>query len=609
VSRPARYSFDLEPIGRRAEIAADETLLEAAQSGGIELASLCGGIGLCDSCRVRLVTGTLSALTTEEGDYFTAAELAAGWRLACQAYPRSDIKIDIPPESLTTPQRLLLEGEADPPPVDPLVRAVDVSLAPAALDDLRADWGRVSDTLRAAGHEAVTIDLAALRALPDVLRAHEWSARLALRADTGIVAALPPGAALLGLAVDVGTTGLAAYLVDLTSGETLARVGAMNPQIAYGEDVISRIVYLNEHPQQSDVLRQRLMGTLNEMIATLCAEAGSAPESIVEVTLAGNTAMHHIAAGLPVRQLGEAPYVPVTGSALEFAAAEIGLRVAAGARVYLPPNIAGYVGADHTAVLLAADGWQMQHTAIIIDIGTNTEITLLHAGRRLSCSCASGPAFEGAHIRDGMRAAPGAIERVQLVEGRIQLQIIGGGAPVGVCGSGILDVVALMVDHGLVDRRGAFNPDHPLIHNENGSRAFILAPAATTAHGRDVTITRRDVSEIQLAKAAIRAGIDILLDEAGIAAEMVEDFVIAGAFGSYINLDSALRIGMFPALPPERFRQIGNAAGTGARRLLTSRVLRARAAELVQQIEYIELTTHAGFQTIFMNRMALEDSR
>ena len=597
-SEEPTFIVDFEPIGKRVELPATSTLLEAAQLSGIELISICGGIGACSGCRVRLIEGHLSRLTLAEEAELSPAERAGGWRLACQAEPLSDVKVDIPPESLTTPQRLQIEGEAARIGFDPSVRALDIILPAPDIHDLRSDVRRLEDHL----HTHYRIGVATMSDLAHVLRAHDWNARLAVRNGGEIAAALPPSSRLLGLAVDIGTTGLAAYLIDLQDGETLAKTGLMNPQIAYGEDVISRIVYANDHSDGAQTLQTRLMAAINSMIMSLCETTQAQPAEIVDAVFVGNTAMHHLALGLPVRQLGEAPYVPVTTDGLSVKASALGLNTSPDACVYLPPNIAGYVGADHVSVLLASGAWDTSRTALIVDIGTNTEMTLVHQGRRLCCSCASGPAFEGAHIRDGMRAAPGAIERVQLIDGTLKIHTIGGKAAVGICGSGILDAVAVMADCGALDARGALNKAHPLVLDGD----FVLALADQSDGSRRVGVSRKDVAEIQLAKAAIRTGIDLLLEAAEIEAEMIDDFIVAGAFGTYIQIESAVRIGLFPALPPERFKQVGNAAGMGACQLLVSKGQRDTAARLAEAVEYIELTTHPGFQAAYVERMGLE---
>jgi uncharacterized 2Fe-2S/4Fe-4S cluster protein (DUF4445 family) len=317
----------------------------------------------------------------------------------------------------------------------------------------------------------------------------------------------------------------------------------------------------------------------------------------------GNTAMHHIFARLPVHQLGTAPYVPSVSEPLDIPARELGLALAPGAYVHLPPNIAGYVGADHVSMLLATDTWQKDdRTLVALDIGTNTEITLAHKGRLLSCSCASGPAFEGAHIHDGMRAAPGAVERVQIKGEEVLIHTIGNQPPVGICGSGILDAVSELIDKGILDQRGSIRPLHPSIRKAEGMRyEFLLAEAAKSGHGREVIVTRKDVNEIQLAKGAIRAGIETLMLEAGLAGkpEALDEFIVAGAFGTYISLESAVRVGMFPDLPMHKFAQVGNAAGTGARQMLVSRERRRIAEEIVGRVEYIELSSHPDFITEF----------
>ncbi len=420
-----------------------------------------------------------------------------------------------------------------------------------------------------------------------------------------VVALLPEAARILGLAVDVGTTKLAAYLLDLESGDVLAVRGAMNPQISYGEDVISRIAYSNENEDGRETLQGRVVVTLNEMIAEMCGEADVSSEQIVEAVIVGNTAMHHLLAGLPVRQLAMAPYVPAVGEALDLLAGDIALDISPGAFIHLPPNIAGFIGGDHVSMVLSTDVWQTENTVIALDIGTNTEITLTVGGRMLSCSCASGPAFEGAHIRDGMRAAPGAIERVQIKNGQSNIYTIGEKPPVGICGSGILDAVAELLKDGIIDHRGAFQGGAANVREGISTqyKEFLLVPSEDTGHGKDIVVTRSDINEIQLAKGAIRAGLEILLEEGGIAAGDIDEFIIAGAFGTYLDVGSAMTVGMFPELPRERFRQVGNAAGTGAQQMLLSAERRRVADEIPERVEYIELTTHAGFEKAFMKAM------
>lgn len=593
---------DFEPVGRRGEIEVGETLLTAAQSSGVELISICGGVGSCASCSIRLVSGELSQPTEGEEETLGVEALAKGYRLACQAKPLGDVKVEIPPESLATPQRLQVEGQYVDVSVDPIVTSHDIQLEAPTLIDLRSDSTRLLETLEEKIGDRFCLDHSVLSDISDRLRNQDWAASLAIR-DGNIVAILAPGTKLLGLAIDIGTTKLAGYLLDLVTGETLGMMGAMNPQISYGEDVISRIAYTNEHPEGRATLKTRLVDTLNGIVSDLCSEVNLSADQIIEVVMVGNTVMHHLAVGLPVQQLAVAPYVSATNESLEFPAREIGLQVAPGASLYLPPNIAGFVGADHVAMILATDVWQADRTVLALDIGTNTEITLAIGGRLLSCSCASGPAFEGAHIKDGMRAAPGAIERVQIIGGEVRAFTIGAQPPIGICGSGILDAVAELLNAGLIDHRGAFSDDDSRVHIKGQERVFNLVDGGQTGHGRDIVITRKDINEIQLAKAAIRTGIDILLNECGVKHTEVEEFIIAGAFGTYLDVESAIKTGMFPDLPRGRFHQVGNAAGTGARQMLISAERRRIAADIAERMEYIELTTYAGFQDGFMKAL------
>ena len=606
------------PLGRRIEIEAGQSLLEAAQAAGVELLAVCGGAGVCGSCRIRVVEGRITEITSEETIELEPEDISHGFRLACRAVPLSDCHIDVPPESLAAPQRLQLEGQADEIQTASPVVALDVQAPAPSVYDLRSDLDRLVAAVEQAGGingRPMRVGLAVLSDLSEKLRASAWHARLALRQDE-LIAVLPimPGApapAFYGVAVDVGTTKLAAYLVDMDTGKTVAQTGAMNPQVSYGEDVISRIHYCNEHPGGRQVLQSRLVETLNQMVEEMCNQAGVSSAQIVEAVAAGNTAMHHLLVGLPVTQLGTSPYVPAVSGALEIEAGDIGLSLASGAKLYLPPNIAGYVGADHVAALLASLGepsqWGLdlspESTVVLVDIGTNTEISLLRGEGIWSCSTASGPAFEGAHIQDGMRAAPGAIERVQINHGQVSVYTIGERPPVGICGSGILDTVACLLDAGAINPQGNLICPPDMLDEK---RQFVLVPSQHTGHGRKIALSRKDINEVQLAKGAIRTGIDLLLEAACLEPDQVDRFIVAGAFGTYLDLRSAVRVGMFPDLPLEKFHQVGNAAGAGARQMLISVHKRLAAAEIARRVEYIELTAHPKFTDSFTRAIMFE---
>jgi uncharacterized 2Fe-2S/4Fe-4S cluster protein (DUF4445 family) len=604
------FTINFQPIGKRVAVSQGNSILRAAQEAGINIASVCGGIGVCDSCKIRLVWGKLSQPTLEEQALFTPEEIDNGNRLACQAYPESDLTIEIPPESLTAPQRLQIEGQSQAIEVDPAVNAMELEIPEPSMTDLRSDATRLSATLIQADLPSpIEFSQPILERISPLVRQYHWKVKLAMRKNA-VVAILAPESPLLGLAVDVGTTKLATYLCNLQNGQVLAKAGAMNPQTAFGEDVISRISYANSVPDGRNTLQRRLMDTLNELIQNLCQQASNehqpfSPEQIVEAVVVGNTAMHHLFAGLPVHQLGVAPYVPAVSEAMEIDAERVGLHISPGAKIYLPPNIAGYVGADHVAMLLATGVWSKKKTAIALDIGTNTEISLVYQGQIVACSCASGPAFEGAHIQAGMRAAPGAIERVQVIQGDIRTQTIDDQPAIGICGSGILDAIACLHQMGVIDQRGSFLLGHPSLRLTDHNKEFILVERSKSGNGQDVSVTRQDVNEIQLAKGAIRAGIDVLLETVGIPAEAIDEFIIAGAFGTYINIRSAIDIGMFPNLPQDRFTQVGNAAGAGARQMLLSIKQRRLAEDIARKVKYIELSTYPNFTNIFSRSLFL----
>jgi len=599
----------VQPIGRRIDVPSGTTALAAVRAAGMELLSVCGGRGLCGTCRI-VAQGGLTPPTGQERERLTDAEFSAGVRLACQVAVVADVRVEVPPGSLTTLQRLQFEGcAAGVTALDPAVVALDVQVKPPALDDLRSDATRLEDAVAAAGQPATRTSLAVLSAASMTLRAQHWAVRAVVhRGRAGasareIIALLPGRTAPLGAAIDAGTTKLAAYLVNLETGETAAKGAAPNPQVNVGEDVMSRIAYADANESGARELHSRLLDGINGLLGELRDQVRAAVGQVVDAVAVGNTAMHHLLVGLPLHQLGQAPYVPAVTEALELRGTGIGLELAPGALLYLPPNIAGFVGADHTAALLAAGVADSSRTILVLDIGTNTEISVACGGQLWACSCASGPAFEGARIRDGMRAAAGAIERVAYLDGTFRVQAIGGGAPTGICGSGVLDAVAAALAAGIIDERGRLSRTHPLVTRSAGEPACVLVPAALTAHGRDIVLTRTDVGEIQLAKAAIRAGIELLLAAAGIDASALDEVVVAGAFGTYLDVTSAIETGMLPRLPEERYRQIGNAAGLGAKQLLVSRQRRGMADEVARRIRYVELTTHPEFADTFAREL------
>ena len=592
--------IDFEPVGRRGECHKNESLLACARRLGVGISSICGGQGTCHACKVQVLSGTVSKPTSNEHEAFTPQELKEGWHLACQTYFASDGKLIVPAESMTTPQRIQVEGLEIRVAPEPPVQAYRLQLAAPSLSTPQADADRLLQTLnRRHKLHCRRVDIDVLRTLSDRLRSWDWKCQTTIRNDE-VIAFLPPSSHQLGLAIDLGTTKIAGYLVDLSDGRTLAAKGVMNPQISYGEDIISRINRVIKSPDDSVRLQQLAVEAINELGTDLCAEVSANIEEIVEAVVVGNTAMHHLFLNLPVKQLALSPFVPAVSRALEIKARDLGLGIAPGAYVHLLPNIAGFVGADHVAMLLATEASQAEGPILALDIGTNTEISLVNNGEITTVSCASGPAFEGGHIKYGMRAATGAIERLRITNDIIQYQTIDEAPPIGICGSGILDALAQLYLAKVINENGRIMNNHPRVRNYKGQREFVLVSKEERGGQPAITITGRDVRELQLAKAAIRSGIQALLEASGCAEKDIKQVIIAGAFGTYIDVASAVAIGMLPPLPPNRFRQAGNAAGMGAKLALISLAKRAEAQAIASKAKYIELASVPNFEPTFI---------
>ena len=594
------YIVYFEPVGRKGECRANQSLLDCAHRLGMGIASLCGGQGTCHSCKIQLLSGTVSAPTGNEREVFSSEELKDGWRLACQTYPASDCKLNVPSESMTTTQRTQVEGLEITVAPEPPVQAYHLKLAGPSLSNPQADAEHLLQELNHQHHlHCNRVDIDVMRLLSPQLRSWKWQCQTSVR-DNEVIALGPWPSRQLGLAVDLGTTKIASYLIDLSDGRTLAAKGDMNPQIRYGEDIISRINSAIKSPKKGVQLQQITVEALNQLVADLCADIHANTEEIVEAVVVGNTAMHHLFLGLPVRQLALSPFVPAVTSALDIKARDLGLHIAAGAYVHLLPNIAGFVGADHVAMLLATDAWQAEGITVALDIGTNTEVSLIAGGKITTVSCASGPAFEGYHIKHGMRAASGAIERVQLADDNIQYQTVDKAPPVGICGSGILDAIAQLYLAGVINEGGRMLQSHPRVRNGQKQREFVLIGDEERSGQPAIVITQQDVRELQLAKSAIRTGIQVLLDTGGYSEDEISQVAIAGAFGTYIDVSSAITIGMLPAIPLNRFQQVGNAAGMGAKMALISLSKRAEGAAVASRVRYIELASAPNFTQTFV---------
>ncbi len=586
----ASYKLRFPHLDREIPAREGETIYQSARRHGVRIVGACGGRGSCGSCVVRVGEGEVNHVN---GDVTGRRK----WLRACQLSACSDCTVEIAPRSLAPVARAETDtGTRERLPLESALSLRDVSLPVASLQDNLADHDRV---LRALDGDEMSVDLAAARQLPALLRQAsengDWSLR-AFERKGELIGFAPPGSPMLGLAIDLGTTNVAGFLLDLESGERLASLGIENPQVAWGADLVSRVNHAVRDQEAARELHTAAVEAINALAHDLCHSIGCVTDDIYDLAICGNTAMHHLLLGLPVRQLGRAPFVAAVRGGMDLKARELGLKLAPGAWVHLAPNVGGFVGGDHVTALLASeDLWSDTATALVMDIGTNTEISLIHKGRIHTVSAPSGPALEGGHIGCGMRAAEGAIERVRIEQGRLRVETIGGKKAVGLCGSGVLDTLATLHEGGLISDRGRLVAGHAEMVERQGMRAIRLA--------EEVFFTQEDVRAVQLAKAAIRTATDLLLDEAGLRESAIERFIIAGAFGAYIDIDSGVRIGLFPDLPRERFLQVGNAAGLGIRRMLASTRARARAKALAEASQYLELSSRDDFQKRFLNHI------
>ncbi len=597
------HPIEFLPGGRRADCPEGTTLLEAARQAGVAIPSSCGGKGTCGKCRVR-AGGHLSPLTAEESAQLSPADLHAGYRLACQARVLGPCVVRAYTTD-TVVYKAALHELASPAELAPDTRKIRLRLPPPSLLDQRSDLDRLCTTL---GVRYEQVDLAALRLLPAVLRTADWAVTGVL--SGGRLIAVEVGDTreeCYGVALDLGTTTAAAYLVSLASGELLGAAVATNRQATYGDDVISRLDYAGRGGLGE--LRRAALETLNALVEELCRGNGVAPQHIYEATVVGNPCMVQLLLGIDPQPIGVAPYVPAMVEAVDLPARETGLAIAEGGRVHILPGVAGYVGADAVADVLVASLREPDRVRLIMDVGTNAEIVLDNRGRLLACAAAAGPAFEGARISCGMRAAPGAIDRGRLVAGRLEVHTLEERPPVGLAGSGLVSVAAALRRGGLLAARGRFVPTAApdLFCNDGNGLELILAPAEQSGTGQAICLAQRDIAELLLAKAAIAAGMHVLLQEAGLAVDDLDEVLIAGSFGNFLDRQDAVDIGLVPRLSPERIVGAGNAAGSGAVLALLSLGMRQRAQEIARSIRYVELSAHPEFNQEFVRGMCFPE--
>jgi uncharacterized 2Fe-2S/4Fe-4S cluster protein (DUF4445 family) len=655
-----------QPSGRRGEVRKGINVLEASRLLGVDIEGLCGEKKVCGKCKVRIEEGrfekygieskmtNVSVWQEEEEKFIVAREKETGHRLACVAEIQGDILVYVPEESRAGKQVVSKAARDIHIDHNPAVKIYTVKVQPPSFEEPTADFERVCRALeKEHGLKDLTVDIFALRQLPTALRDGDWSVTVSVWNDKEIVRFRPGKAErAYGLAIDVGTTTVAAYFCDLTTMEVVDTVSMMNPQCKYGEDVMARITYHMTSPDGLQRMNNDIIEGLNSLVDQAIqntyppkkkkkkkkGEEGPVEyvevpeegktylrltkEDIEDITIGGNTAMHHIFLNLNPEFVGLAPFPPVIHHSLDIKARDMGLKINPAAYVFVLPNEAGFVGADNVGVLLAEEPYKKDEIALIIDIGTNGELVLGNKDKLISSSCATGPALEGAQIAFGMRAAPGAIERIEIdpKTKEVNYKVIGRDAwrkysepkdmkAKGICGSGILDLLAELYCAGIITKSGVFNKaaldGHPRfrINPDTKQPEFVLAWAEESSIDKDIVVTQKDVRQIQLAKGALHAGCKLMMRRMGM--ETVDTIKIAGAFGTHVDRQKALIMGLFPDCEIQMIESVGNAAGDGCRAALLNKDKREEANWVSRNVEYIELTVEGDFQSEFMEAMQI----
>jgi uncharacterized 2Fe-2S/4Fe-4S cluster protein (DUF4445 family) len=626
------------PSGKRGHFPQGTPLLQAARSLGVDIDSVCGGRALCGRCQVLVAEGefaklgvssstaSLTELSEPEMRFSKRAPLAAGRRLSCSTRVLADVVIDVPESSQVHRQVVRKEADARAIELNPVVRLHYVQVKEPDMHDPSGDLRRLFEALeREWDLKDLVCDLAVLQVLQGVLRAGSWQVTVAVHAQKQIIGVWPGlREAIFGLAIDIGSTTIAAHLCDLTSGEIVASAGLMNPQIRFGEDLMSRVSYSMMNPGGAKLMTAAVREALNGLAVDVARAAGVTHEDILEATIVGNPIMHHLLLGIDPVELGGAPFALATDTSLTLRANVIDLKFHRNARVYVLPCIAGHVGADAAGMVLSERPDTGSEMTLLVDVGTNAEIVLGNKDRLVACSSPTGPAFEGAQISCGQRAAPGAIERVRIdpatLEPRFKVigsdlwsddpgfeESIAGLGITGVCGSGIIEVIAEMYLAGIINQDGVLDgrlaARSPRIVENGRTFAYVLHRAVAGTNTVEMKITQNDVRAIQLAKAALYAGIALLMDRLGI--EQVDRIRLAGAFGSHIDVKYATILGMLPDCDLSQVRSAGNAAGTGARIALLDATSRGVIEDLVRRIEKVETAIEPRFQQHFVEAMAI----
>jgi uncharacterized 2Fe-2S/4Fe-4S cluster protein (DUF4445 family) len=610
------------PDKKDIEVNKGTTALEALERAGINIDTPCSGKGICGKCKILINKGIITATPIEE-ELLSEEEIKKGFRLACQAKLFQGSIIEVPSEI-----RLDFKGVFSSNSkgdihciknnfsLESNLKKIFLNLEKPSLDDQRSDWERIKYGLSLKKIENISnlkISLQILKKIPILIRKSDFKITVTICNDE--IIDLESGNTAkksYGIAFDIGTTTVVGYLIDLGSGEELSAVAKTNPQIIHGDDVISRIGFTQQPNGGLEKLQKEIVITLNEIIRKTTQKAEIDKSNIYETVIVGNTCMHHLFLGLNPINLAPSPYIPVIKGNLSLKAKDIpGLSLNSAANIYMLPNISAFVGADILAGILSTSMWREDKTVLLVDLGTNGEVVLGSKGELWACSAAAGPAFEGSRISSGMRAAEGAIDKVKIDHKFITYKVIEDGKVRGICGSGLIDLIAELLKLGLINKSGKLLDREEgnselseeirkrIIKRQKGNK-FLLVKGKETENGKPIYLTQRDIREVQLAKAAIFAGIKILLKEVNIPLEDIQEIFLAGAFGNFIDKKSAVRIGLLPNLPLKKIESVGNAAGRGAEITLCSKKMRKVGEEISKKVKYVELSSRPDFQEEFI---------
>jgi len=608
------YKIIFSPEKKEISVDSETDLFHAATGAGIYISSGCAGEGNCGRCKIIIKKGKFHTLPSR---FISEKEKKKGYVLACQTYARSDLEIEIPPETGLKKFQLVKEGIYTPVeekvfPHSPLAKKVYLELPHPTLTDHLADWERVTREIRKKEKEIkdLRIDITKLRELANFVRVNNWRFTVSLD-ENGDIIDFEPGdrsADSYGIALDIGTTTVAIYLVDLNKGSLLGAKAMYNRQTTYGDDVITRIIYSEENADGLEKLTQAVRETVNQLISELAKEKNVSLEDILVLEVAGNPTMLHLFAGLEPKYIRKEPYLPTANFIPQVHAKEIGININPEAMVSFLPGVASYVGGDVTAGVLACGMNESPALSLLIDLGTNGEMVLGNKDFLISAACSAGPAFEGVGIKSGIRALEGAIERIQVSSDGSEVKYfsIGGTLPKGICGSGLVDSIAELFKGGFIDKRGKFvRESSSRIRETSEGLEFVIVPAKETFKGEDIVLGEPDIANLIRSKGAVFLGAEVLLEQMGYSFKDLKKIYIAGMFGTYLDIEKAKIIGLLPDLAKEKFVFMGNSAITGSKMCLLSGKAREKVKEIAQKMAYLELSVNPRFMNEYSSTLFL----